>query len=132
MEKHQKKLDPFYVTGLTDGEGCFSVSFSCRQKLKLKIETKPSFSLSLNKRDLDLVQKIREYFCCGTVRYSRSDRMYKYESRSVSDLVTKVIPHFEKYPLQSEKKKDFNLFVGICRSIRSNQHRNKSQLYHLI
>jgi hypothetical protein len=40
-----KTLQPWYVTGLVDGEGCFSVSFTLRKRLKIGIETRPSFSI---------------------------------------------------------------------------------------
>ena len=118
------KLDPWFVTGLVEGEGCFHVSFSFRKKLKVGIETRPSFSISLNRRDLVLLQGVHQYFGCGAIRYSRSDRTYKYESRSVDDLVQKIVPHFEKYALHGSKQDDFRRFADICRSIRANRHLN--------
>lgn len=116
------KLNPWYVTGLAEGEGCFHISFNFRKKLKVGIETRPSFSISLNRRDLVLLQGVHQYFGCGAIRYSKSDRTYKYESRSVGDLVTKIIPHFEKYALQGSKQNDFVRFAEICRSVHASQH----------
>ena len=37
-----------YISGYVDGEGCFSVSFSKREKFLVGWETKPSFSVSQN------------------------------------------------------------------------------------
>ncbi|MBU1956035.1 MAG: LAGLIDADG family homing endonuclease, partial [Candidatus Margulisbacteria bacterium] len=54
--------NPWYITGLCDGEGCFSVSFNLRSKLKTGIEVRPSFSVSLNKRDLEIIQDLEKYF----------------------------------------------------------------------
>jgi LAGLIDADG DNA endonuclease family protein len=48
-------LDPWFVTGLTEGEGCFCVSFSRRARLRLGLEVRPSFSLSLNEKDRPLL-----------------------------------------------------------------------------
>ena len=115
-------LDPWYVTGLTEGEGSFCVSFNLRKRLKVGIETRPSYSLTLSRRDLDLIKKVHEFFGCGGVRYSRSDLCYKYEVRNVADLVEKIIPHFEQYPLQGAKRRDFELFKQICRMVRANLH----------
>ena len=56
-----KALTPWFVTGLIEGEGCFSGSFSFREKLKLGIETRPSFSVSLNKRDIELIKNIHNF-----------------------------------------------------------------------
>ena len=125
-------LNPWFVTGLVEGEGCFTVSFSFRKKLKIGIETRPSFSVSLNQRDLELLKQLHEYFGCGAIRYSRSDRTYKYESRSISDLTRRIVPHFERYPLVGSKSKDFAIFAEICRKARANLHLNGDVLRSII
>ena len=127
-----KQLNPWYVTGLVEGEGCFSVSFTLKKKLKLGIETRPSFSVSLNKRDLELVKSLREFFKCGAIRYSKADRTYKFEVRSVKDIVKKVIPWFEKYPLMGSKAEDFKKFKLICQMVHENKHRNREYLKEII
>ncbi len=126
------ELNQWYVTGLVEGEGCFSVSFSLRSKLKVKIETRPSFSISLNKRNLELIKDLKNFFGCGGIRFSKSDRTYKFEVRSISDLLKKVIPHFDEYPLVGEKKKDFEIFKKICTMVRSNLHLSKKHLSEII
>ena len=128
----RSKLDPWYVTGLVEGEGCFSVSFSFRKRLKVGIETRPSFSISLTRRDLPILEGIREFFGCGGIRYSRTDRTYKYEVRSIKDLDTKILPHFKKYPLQGSKKEDFEKFALICKKVRANLHMNRRHLREII
>ena len=125
-------LNPWYVSGLAEGEGCFHVSFNIRKKLKVGIETRPSFSISLNCRDLMLLQGVHQYFECGAIRHSKSDRTYKYESRSILDLVQKIIPHFEKYALHGSKQRDFIRFADICRSVHSTQHLNRNYLRGII
>lgn len=56
-----------YITGFTDGEGTFSVSFSHRAKLRTNIEARPSFSISQHKRNLEILKEIREYFGVGSI-----------------------------------------------------------------
>lgn len=126
------EINPWYITGLTEGEGCFHISFSYRKKLKVGIETRPSFSISLNRRDLMLLQGVHQYFGCGAIRFSKSDRTYKYESRSVGDLVKVIIPHFERYALRGSKRKDFQLFANICRSVHASHHLNGEHLRGII
>lgn len=111
-----------YITGFTDGEGTFSVSFNVRTKLTTGIEVRPSFSISQNERSLRILERIQQYFGCGGIRYSKRDRCYKYEVRSIDDLVKRIIPHFEKYPLQTAKQADFRHFAIICKCVVSNQH----------
>jgi hypothetical protein len=40
------RLDPWFVTGLAEGEGCFCISFAIRPRLRVGLEARPSFSLS--------------------------------------------------------------------------------------
>ncbi len=115
-------LDPWYVTGLTEGEGCFCVSFAIRAKMKTGLEARPSFSLSLNERDCGLLEGLQQFFGCGWIRESRSDRTFKYEARSASDLARLIVPHFEQYPLRGAKARSFAGFAEICRMVRQGDH----------
>ncbi len=121
-----------YISGFADGEGCFSVSFNLRAKLKTGIEVRPSFSIGQNKRSLKLLQEIQQFFGCGSIRFSSRDNCYKYESRDISELMRKIIPHFEKFPLQSDKVKDFNIFRDICKEISTAKHLNPGHLKQII
>lgn len=121
-----------YITGFTDGEGSFSISFSRRNKLRTGIEVKPSFSISQHKRSLKVLQEIKQYFGVGAIRFSASDQNYKYEVRSINDLVHKIIPHFKAYPLKTSKSKDFEIFSEICQMIVTNKHRSVQYLAGII
>jgi len=121
-----------YVTGFVDGEGTFSVSFSRREKLNTKIEVRPGFSISQHKRNLKILQRIQKFFGVGAIRFSKRDQNYKYEVRSIDDLMKVIIPHFEKYPLQTTKAKDFVIFKEICRLIYSKHHLNLDYLRRII
>ncbi|KKR21055.1 MAG: LAGLIDADG homing endonuclease [Candidatus Moranbacteria bacterium GW2011_GWA2_39_41] len=117
-----------YISGFSDGEGCFSVSFNFREKLKTKIEVRPSFAIGQNKRSLDLLQQIQKFFDCGNIRFSKTDQIYKYEVRNIDELRKKVIPHFEKFPLMTAKLNDFQIFKQICESIAQMKHLNSQHL----
>lgn len=130
--KRGSKEFAWYVTGFIDGEGCFSVSFNKREKLKTGIEVRPSFSIAQNKRSLQILKDIHEYFGCGAIRFSKRDQMYKYEVHSIKDLITKIIPHFEKYPLKTYKAKDFEIFTDMCLLISKSHHLNPEYLERII
>ena len=121
-----------YVTGFVDGEGCFSVSFSLRKKMKYGIEVRPSFSVSQHKRNKEIILFFHKYFACGGVRFSKRDQNYKFEVRGIDDLVQIIIPHFKQCPLQTSKRGDFKKFSQICKLIHSNQHLNKKGLTKII
>lgn len=121
-----------FISGFTEGEGCFCVSFNQRKRLSTGIEVRPSFSISQNKRNLDLLKKIFQSFGCGSIRFSKSDQNYKLEVRSIKDLKTVIIPFFDKYQLQGIKKNDFENFKIVCNMVYQNLHMNKKCLRDII
>ena len=131
LERRKMDFNSF-VSGFTEGEGCFCVSFNQRSKLKTNIEVRPSFSISQNKKNLELIKRIHQNFGCGSIRFSKNDQNYKFEVRSITDLVKKIIPFFRKYPLVGTKKSDFEKFSQVCDSIYKNQHRNPKKLLEII
>ncbi len=120
-------LNPFYITGFTEGEGSFYVGILPR-KMKEGFEVRPSFSLSQNEKDKELIETLVDFFGCGFVRYSKSDQTFKYEVRSLEDLQSKIIPHFEKYQLEGRKKTDFNTFKKAVEIMKTNKHLEKEGL----
>src|ERR1700724_4003505 len=86
-------LDPWFVTGLAEGEGCFCISLALRSKLRTGLEVRPSFSLSLNEKDLELLKDLQAFFGCGWIRESKTDRTFKYEARAVENPPERILPH---------------------------------------
>jgi hypothetical protein len=125
-------LDPWFVSGLTEGEGCFCISLALRRKLRTGLEVRPSFSLSLNEKDLELLRDLQTFFGCGWIRESKADRTFKYEARSVSNLLDPIIPHFERYPLRGCKAKSFAAFADVCRMIEQGDHLRRDGVRRII
>ena len=121
-----------WILGFVDGEGCFCISFTKRTKLKLKIETRCSFSISQKSTSLKSLEQMKNYFNCGGIRYSKKDDTYKYEVRNIKDLNRKIIPFFEKYSLQTKKRKDFEIFSSICKKVFKKLHLNFLELKNII
>ncbi len=111
-----------YISGFSDGEGCFSVSFSKRDTFLIGWETKPSFCVAQNHDRAEVLFLMQEKFGCGFMRRDLKDRTLKYEVRSLKDLIEHVIPHFEKYPLLSGKANDFKLFKQVCLLMEKKKH----------
>lgn len=129
----KKSMDfAWYITGFSDGEGCFSVSFKKRAKLVTGIEVRPSFSIGQGRKSLQILKDINAYFGCGAIRFSKADQMYKYEVRSIGDLMKYIIPHFEKFPLRTSKQRDFEIFNEVCRLIYQSKHLNRKYLEQII
>jgi len=53
------KLNPMWITGFTDAEGCFSIIIEIKDPLKWKVRS--SFEINLHKRDIDILYKIKSF-----------------------------------------------------------------------
>jgi hypothetical protein len=127
-----RALDPWYVTGLAEGEGCFCIALALRPRLRARIEVRPSFSLSLNEKDRELLYGLQAFFGCGWIRESRTDRTFKYEARSLCDLVDRVVPHFRRFRLAGSKAKSFDGFAHVCAMVEQGDHRTSAGLREII
>ena len=133
MPALENKRDLYeYISGYVDGEGCFSISFSKRDKFLVGWETKPSFSVSQNEDRAKTLFLLQESFKCGFMRRDFSDKTLKYEVRSLKDLIEYIIPHFEKYPMVSTKQTDFESFKQICFLMQKGLHKEKKGLRKII
>ena len=121
-----------YVSGYADGEGCFTVSISPRAKLTVGWEVRPSFSVSQNGDRAEVLHAIQKLFGCGSIRPDRSDRTLKWETRRLEDLLGRVIPHFEAWPLLSGKQRDFTRFASVCRLMTVGAHRDRDGLARIV
>ncbi len=126
-----EKLNPFYITGFTEGEGSFYVGILPR-KMNTGWEVRPSFSLSQNEKDKVLVSSLIDFFGCGFVRPSKVDQTVKFEVRSLKDLQDKIIPHFEKYQLIGRKQNDFIAFKKAVKIMSKNKHLENEGLKEII
>ena len=50
----------------------------------------------------------------------------------MKDLTEKIIPFFEKYPLQSKKRKSFDIFCEIVSMIKKKEHLTKNGVEKII
>lgn len=122
----------WYLSGYTDGEGSFCVSFSPRRKLRIGLEVRPSFSVSQNSDRSEVLNLFQQTLGCGTIRPDRSDKTFKFEIRSLNDLIEKVVPFFRRFPLKSSKNRDFELFAQVCLMMNKGGQREVSVLKEII
>ncbi len=102
-----KQLHPFYVTGLADGESTFYLGISKSSRCKVGWTIIPSFSIELHSKDLELLGRIKTFFTVGRIRVRSRDGQLIYSVSSIEELTNVSIPHFDKYPLATQKSKDF-------------------------
>ena len=95
-------------------------------------EVRPGFSVSQNGDRAEVLHAIQAYFGCGSIRPDRSDRTLKWETRRLEDILGRVVPHFERYPLLSGKQYDFDRFASICRSMAQGAHLRRDGLIEIV
>lgn len=116
-----------WVVGFTDGEGCFSVAVIKNRTTKFGTQIFPEFVVTQGAKSLPALGKIKKFFGCGNIfvnkRYdNHHEYLYRYCVRSLVDLEERIIPFFQKHPLQTYKHKDFLIFGKVVKAMRKKQH----------
>ena len=114
------KLNPYYVTGFTDGEGCFYVSVSSNPRYKTAYRVKAVFHIGVHIRDLALLEQILLFFGVGTISKLGAESVQFRVSGSENLKV--IINHFDKYPLLTNKQSDYLLFKQVVNDMDKGKH----------
>ena len=115
-------LDPWFVTGFSDGESNFQVSITIRPESKLKCRVKIKFQIFLSIKEMPLLLEIKEFFGgVGRVNTASNNRA-SYVVDKPSDILKVIIPHFRAYPLITQKRRDFILWSRIADMIGRKEH----------
>lgn len=56
------KLDPNFITGLTEAEGCFSVTVFKDKKAKFKRNVKLTFAIKMLNNETELLSMVKDFF----------------------------------------------------------------------
>ncbi len=117
-----------YIVGLTDGEGCFYVLVRKSSKFRTGYAVHLHFHIKMQEMDRELLEKVKNTLECGSVYFQNETRKnhvlcYRYTVASHQDIIEKIIPFFQKYPLQSaSKKKNFEIFCKIAELVKTKKH----------
>jgi hypothetical protein len=79
------------------------------------------FTIGLDVKDLDILVQIKDFFNTGNISTSER-RISYYTVGSVKDIVKYIIPHFDKFPLVTQKLKDYMLFKEIVLIMEKGEH----------
>jgi LAGLIDADG endonuclease len=122
-DNQQERLDG-YIAGYVDGEGSFSVSVQRNRTCRVGFQLVPEFHVSQNGDRAQVLELIRERFGCGYIKpNSKRDRALVLVVRERRALLASVIPFFERVPLLSTKREDFETFARIVRQMALGHHR---------
>ncbi len=117
------------VTGFTDGEGHFGLSWVNKSSHPTPVAR---FRITLRSDDY-MIAKIMHFFGCGGISSHHAPFGNRKPARHftvsrIDDLNDIVIPHFETWVLESKKERDFAIWKQAVRLIRSVVHRKHVKL----
>ncbi len=129
-DKKQERLNPQWIVGFTDGEGCFTVGIIKNTTTKTGWQVFPEFVISQGEKSKNVLLQIQEFFSCGIVKINRRndthrEHMYRYCVRSIKELNDNIIPFFEKYPMHTSKQNDFILFKKVVQIMYTDSKRDE-------
>jgi len=129
-DNQQERLDAKWIVGFTDGEGCFHVAINKIPEMSLGWQVLPEFRIVQSEKDEKVLHKVKEYFGFGDVKINRRDRhgvRKEFRVRGLENL-NKIVKFFKENSLETEKKKDFEIFAEIIRLMNNKEHLKKEGL----
>lgn len=120
MNKTPLKLNPWWVTGFSDAESTFVLLIFKSSTIKLGWQIQLKFVIKLHKKDLIVLEQIKEFFGEGNIYVD--DQFATYSVTSFKDLNSVIIPHFTKYPLMTQKLADFLLFKQAIEILKEKKY----------
>jgi hypothetical protein len=126
-DNQQGRLDPWWIVGFVDGEGCFSISIFKNVTSKSGFQVFPEFVVTQGAKSLNVLEKLQSFFDCGKIYENRRadnhrENLYRYCVRSLSDIQDKIIPFFEQHSLLTAKQQDFLVFCQVVKAMKNRSH----------
>ena len=120
-------LNPWYVAGLVEGEGCFCIGISKHKTKKLGFDARLMFEIEMIIDDRPLLEKLQRTLGCGHIYLLEYERYgwrphVKFAVKNFGDIQGKIVPFFRKYRLRGKKRKDFDFFCQAVKIFSRKQH----------
>ena len=128
-------LSADYIVGLTDGEGSFTVYLLPPKKEHGSVHYRVlcRYYIKMREDELPLLEKVKTFWGCGKIYFQKEYRKnqrnnYRFEIFSYKLLKQAVVPFFKRHPLESKRRKDFELFCQILNLALAKAHHTKRGL----
>ena len=125
-----------YVAGFVDGEGSFHVAFQRSRFTRVGLQVVPEFHVSQNPERAEVLKLIQRVLGCGYIKANHPgsvrDHSVVLVVRNRRDLVERVTPFFEQFPLRSSKQLEFQTFATIIRAMERGEHLTKTGMTQIL
>ena len=123
-------LDPKWVVGFVDGEGCFYIGVNRHPEMATGYQVLPEFRVVQHQRDIQILYGLKRFFRFGVVRRNHGDR-YEFRVRKLKSLV-KLCEFFTKNPLKTKKAIEFKRFQRVINLMKEGKHLTLSGLLRIV
>ena len=96
-----------FLSGFALGEASFMLI--CRRRGDYGRKWKVSAAFNVSQKDRAPLELFRDTLCCGTIRRAGNGGWY-WEVNRLSDIASRVVPFFDRFPLVGRKAEDYALF----------------------
>ena len=124
------ELNPDWVVGFVDGEGCFFVGVQRNPTVKIGYQVIPEFRVVQHARDLDVLHALKRFFGFGRVCRNHDER-FEFRVRRLEHL-REVARFFCEHALKTKKRVDASKFADVLRIMEDGRHLTESGLEEIV
>jgi hypothetical protein len=132
-----------WITGFVDGEGCFSINLirqphrSNRRGYRTGFQVAHEFAVTQGASSVESLHMLEKFFGVGSVYVNRrydnhKEHVYRYCVRARKELIRRIIPFFNQYPLRTIKHDNFLKFAECLRLIETGVHLTSRGLIEIV
>jgi len=114
--------DSARLAGFIEAEGCFQVLIQKSSFTKIGLSVSLRFTLTQHSRDEQLLKSLVNYLGCGGYYLESGGDLGKFIVTRFSDIESKIMPFFDKYPLQGVKSLDYADWCRVAELIKDKKH----------
>lgn len=127
------ELHPWFITGIFDAEACFNIIITKSPSTNLGWMVKLRVIIELHKKDIGSLREAKSFFGgIGTVNVHSKRNSVVFQVTNINHLVTRIVPHFEKYSLQSSKRANFELWKECVNLLVNKEHLTQNGLEKIV
>jgi hypothetical protein len=105
-----------WLSGFVDGEGCFSLTIQYDRR-DGGARCVALLLIGLRSDERPALERIMSFWGCGRLTWNKPNSSVRnarptlqYRVSKIHDLVTIIVPHFERHPLWAKKSSDFEIW----------------------
>lgn len=106
MPQAEREAFGHWLSGFTDGEGCFYLRLTHEGRGYVR------FEIRLRRDDAPILEDIHRYLGVGHLCNTADGGFFQaaFRVHKLSDFVDVLVPHFDRFPLRAKKARDYAIW----------------------